>query len=440
MERDINISAPFTTVEHEEYLDSLEMFGIKLGLDNIRTVLELLENPHIAYPTIHVAGTNGKGSVSAMLAHALVKTGLRTGLYTSPHIHELNERIQVNEIPITDNHFSERVQEFKQAAEQMEQDDMHPTYFECLTAVAFKHFHQEKVDIAVVEVGLGGKLDATNVLDPILSIITNIDLEHTDILGNTIEKIAAEKAGIIKEANVVTGASGMALEVISEAAERKKAHLHSLDSDFSFKILKRSHGWQELLVNTSTGREYKFELALLGDHQAMNAAIAVQSLELLSYRFDLDMKELLASLRSVSWPGRFQRVMDDPLVVLDSAHNPAGARVLANTLKSYPLPDNKSLIIGVLADKDRKGMYEELFPLFGRIIVTRPDSDRALSLREMEKEITGLDYDVVMAENLEKALETVSRELKMGEMLVIAGSQYLLGELDAPMLSILRRS
>jgi dihydrofolate synthase/folylpolyglutamate synthase len=372
--------------EAKKYLASLEKFGINLGLERITGLLAKLGSPHLKFKSLHVAGTNGKGSTCAMMASILKEAEYKVGLYTSPHLLSFNERIKINGRDISKNDFAEGISLIKIATRRLADT---PTVFEVLTALAFWHFAKAKVDYAVIEVGMGGRLDATNVISPLVSVITNIDLEHTAVLGNTLAKIAAEKSAIIKP-----GVPVVTAETKPEALKVMKYHA---DKN------------QSLLVQVGSQGE-GFETGLIGEYQKTNAVCAVAALRLAG--IEIDRPAIVAGLKKVSWPGRFQVVTKQPLTILDGAHNPAGARVLALTLAEQYPGKKFTFIIGVQKDKDVAVMLTEFKKAAKKIIITRSSNKAAAEKISQRKTIS-----------LNQALE-----LSAGQDRVIAGSLFLVAD------------
>jgi dihydrofolate synthase/folylpolyglutamate synthase len=381
------------------YLESLQVYGSKLGLDNIRYLCKKLGNPEQNLKVIHVAGTNGKGSVCAMASAILREARLKVGRYISPHLLDFRERIVINDKEIPEHEVAKYIEKLKPIAEEMDRhpDLTHPTYFEIVTAMALKHFAVHKVDYAVVEVGLGGRLDATNVVKPEVCVITNISLEHTGVLGNTIAKIAKEKAGIIKEdAIVVTSAGGEALEVIKQIAAEKSSEVIDVTEP------------------------YKWDLALKGEFERMNAAVAIEAVRQLGLEVPVERTLIEAALRRVQWPGRMQKIGN---ILLDCAHNPAGIRVLVNSLNTYP---RKKLILvfGCLSDKDHKKMLSALEEIADTIILTQPQNERAISPHDLHLEVPGSTTTEHIAEALKHAQDIAQAD----DLILVTGSCYVVGE------------
>ena len=415
------------------YLEGLNIFGIKLGLARIQRLLELLDLPQTRYRTIHVTGTNGKGSVSAMLAGILRRSEIHTGMYSSPHLVSYTERIQVDGQPISEQEFADCLSTIKTFAEQMvEEGEECPTQFEVLTALAFFYFALRHVEYAVIEVGLGGLLDSTNVITPEVSVITNVAFEHADRCGGTIEGIAAHKAGIIKEGvPVVTAASGVPLAIIRGKAEEMNADIFVAGEDFHTDYLSCDGRMQQLEFSSELLGVVKepYSLHLLGKHQVENSAVAVMT-ALLIHNMDerVNMQTIGEALKLVSWPARFERVdMDGQTVIIDGAHNPAGMKALRDSLDLYFPAQQRVLLLGILRDKDIDSMLDALLRPNDTVVVTVPDSARASDPQELAKRVAAHVQHVEAIADKPEALER-ALELANGEKLfVMAGSLYLVG-------------
>jgi dihydrofolate synthase/folylpolyglutamate synthase len=413
--------------DHLSALYRLRRFGIKLGLTTISRLMRGLGNPHERYPCIHVAGTNGKGSVAAFLSSVLVRAGCRVGLYTSPHLIKFNERIQINGRPISD----EKVKETAEAVQRIYTQGEPPTFFECATAMALHHFASENVDWAVVETGMGGRYDATNVVRPEVCIISNIGLEHTEYLGKTLEKIAAEKAGIIKEeVGVVTGArQKAALRVIEEEALEKGAPLLRMGREIKcrkqgppgfFAYLGKDHRWPQL------------KAGLLGDHQIVNASLALGALELLMDKgLDLSEEAIYTGLTETRWPGRLEVVSSHPFVILDGAHNPWAVKCLKAFLEKRIAWKRLILVLGVLEDKAWKPMVSNLAGICDRMILTAPAYERAVHPRELAAFARSFLDRVVTKSRIADAISYALKEATQGDLVCITGSLYTVGEAKA---------
>lgn len=401
----------------------LRRFGIKLGLDTMRRMLEGLGHPEANFNTIHVAGTNGKGSVAAMLASVLRRAGIRTGLYTSPHLVHFNERIVIDGRPIDDRQVLQAYRRVKAMAG----TGREPTFFEFTTAMALAEFARRNVQWAVVETGMGGRLDATNIVSPALSMITNISLEHREYLGNTVRAIAREKAGIIKpHTPVVTGVrQPSAVAEVEAAAAEKQAPLFRLGKDF--RVRRRSNGsftyygihqtWQRVRTN------------LVGRHQAENAALALAACEVLDrLGHSLSPDQIRSGLLQTSWPGRLEVVCTEPFVLLDGAHNLTAARNLARYLRRE-LSDRKiTLVVGILDDKPYRAMLQALVPVSRKVIVTRPKIDRGLPVETLLPLVREMNADTTAVADVHQALRQAMTQAGPGDAVAVAGSLYVVGE------------
>jgi dihydrofolate synthase / folylpolyglutamate synthase len=407
-----------------EYLFSLEKFGIVFGLENIRWLLGLVGDPQNAFKAVHVGGTNGKGSVATMLAAMLHKAGYGTGKYTSPHLLSFTERVTVNEVPMSEENLVDITATLREAVERADRDRFF-TFFDFTTALAFEQFRRKKVEVAVAEVGLGGRLDSTNVLVPLVSIITNVAMDHMDYLGDTIGQIAVEKAGVIKEGvPAVTGAEGEALEIIRGSAAAKDSRLYVLGEDFSFRKTGDQMMSYEGVHHTMEG----LYVNLKGDHQLANSAVALCALEILSgVGFNVTEKDIREALAEIDWPGRLEVVREHPIVLLDGAHNPHGCRSLARYLKERYPHTRKVLVFGVMKDKKFQEMMEILTPLMDKVILTTTTMDRAAQ----PEALTSLAPGALVRPDIKEALETAQALATEKDMIIVTGSLYILGEAKA---------
>ena len=401
----------------------LRRFGIILGLATIRKILKGLNNPQDTYTCIHVAGTNGKGSVASALASILHLADYKTGLFTSPHLVRFNERITVNNRPIPDRD----VVTAYSAVKKVHYGKREPTFFEFSTAMALYEFGRQKVDWAVIETGMGGRLDATNIIKPALSIITNISLEHKEYLGNTISLITAEKAGIIKRRTpVVTGArKKQAISVIENVADQKSAPLYRLGKDF--KVRRHSSGAFTYYGIDHTWRDLK--TGLLGNHQVQNAALALAACEILARKkAELPIKSIRSGLLKMRWPGRLEIVSQDPFILLDGAHNLTAARNLAQFLSRNLEKKDITLVIGMLDDKPYKAILRSLVHISKRVILTRPKIDRGLPTQTLKIATRGMASKVKIIPAVEKAVQHAVTTAGPKDAVCIAGSLYVVGE------------
>lgn len=397
-----------------------EIKTAKFGLERIRTLLDALGHPERACRFVHVAGTNGKGSTSAMIEAALRAAGERTGLYTSPHLAEPTERVRIGGREVTAERFAEAFERVHEAAERLLEDgaiDLHPTYFETVTAMAFLLFRDEACGRVVLEVGLGGRLDATNVVTPELAVITPVDFDHEQFLGNTIEAIAAEKAGILKPGVPVVMARQRpeAARIIEERARELGCRL-ARAADASVTDVEVDARGSRFRLN---GREAR--CALAGEHQVDNAVAAALALEQLGAPLD--------GMAEARWPGRLEHVGERPEIILDGAHNPAGARALAAYIRRFYANRRVWLVYGSMRDKAVEEITGTLFPLASRIIVTAPHFARALRPDAVEEVWRG--GNVETAADLAAAIEIVRREALAEDAVFITGSLFVVGEARA---------
>ena len=401
----------------------LRRFGIKLGLSTIRKILSGLGNPHKAFRCIHIAGTNGKGSVASSLSSILYQSGYKTGLYTSPHLVRFNERIQINNRPIS----NKKVIGSYETIKRIHFGKREPTFFEFTTAMALYEFASQQVDWAVIETGMGGRLDATNIIKPELSIITNVSLEHREYLGNTIAQIAEEKAGIIKKRIPVITAvrQQRAISVIKKTAADKAAPLFQMGADF--RIRRNANGLFSYYGLETVWRN--LQTALLGRHQADNAALALAACELLNRNgAAISQDSIRQGLIRNHWPGRLEIVSSDPFILLDGAHNLAAARNLARFLASNLAGRPLTLVIGILDDKPYEAMLACLLPIAERVILTRPKINRALAPERLHEVAEKFNLDTVIIPDVAGAVKHAFDTSMPHGATCIAGSLYVVGE------------
>jgi dihydrofolate synthase/folylpolyglutamate synthase len=384
-----------------------EIKSAKLGLERITAVLEALGNPERAYRVVHVAGTNGKGSTCAMIEAGLRAAGIRTGLFTSPHLIEPTERIQVGGIPVSPADFERAFNVVHETAEKLDLD-CHPTYFETVTAMAFWLFRERQVETAVVEVGLGGRLDSTNVVQPVLTVVTPIDFDHEAYLGHTIEAIAGEKAGILKP-----GVPAVFSKQRPEAAtllQARAAELHvpvSRAADFQIR---------DLHIDARGSRFSGIVCPLAGEHQVDNAVTAAMALRTLGVSTD--------GIAETRWPGRIEHVSPNPDIILDGAHNPAGARALARYLEQFYGNRKIWLVYGAMRDKAIDEVAGVLFPIATELVLTAPNTSRALR-PEALAEFAGRGH---IESTVEAAIDYARTHASDEDVIVITGSLFVVGE------------
>ena len=421
------------------YLYNLEKFGIVFGLENITWILNLIDNPHKALKAVHIGGTNGKGSVASMLSYILKEGGYRVGKYTSPHLMSFTERITINEEEITEEEIVEITAFIREKIER-EDSSRFFTFFDFTTALAFEYFYRKNIDIALIEVGLGGRLDSTNVVEPLADIITNVGLDHTEYLGNNITDIAREKAGIIKDGvPVITGAEGIAGMVVKEVAEHRNSPVYELGRDFSCKKKK-----EQVMAYQGLSRHFEdIFINLQGDHQFINAAMALCTTEVISpLGFHVSDESIYLGMSRVQWHGRLETVREKPTIILDGAHNPGGMRVLSEFFRTHHTEKKKILVFGVMKDKEYKKMLEEIAPLMDLVIITKPDMERALSpdvlktlmqSSELSKGTASTTQplnhlNVLYTQDVKSALEKAKDAAGDNDLILITGSLYTIGE------------
>lgn len=417
------VSTPLRTyAEVQDYLFGLKAKGVKYGIDRMRELVARLGHPERSVPIVHVAGTNGKGSTSAMLEAIFRAAGYRTGLYTSPHLVRLGERVQVDRVSLSDEEIISYVRELRPVAESIGATDAdnHPSFFEFMTAMAFLQFARRKCDIGVIEVGLGGRLDATNVVEPEVAVITSIGLDHCEMLGDTEEQIAREKAGIIKAGRpVVIGRMSAAAEaMIRSIAAERRAPLTSVREEYG----------EDLEAYPVTN--------LVGDYQRWNAATATLAARLLGANWRLDAKAIETGLRHTAWPGRWQEIaLGGRRVILDASHNPEGARVLETNLAVLEATTHRKpvVIAGVLGAARAEPLLETICRHAKELHLVVPNQARACSHTELlalvPKTYWGPVYRGTVAE-LFPAENTCSAG-GPDDVIVVTGSIYLLGEVFA---------
>lgn len=409
-----------------DFLFNLERFGIKLGLENTLSLMDRLDNPHLKFASIHIAGTNGKGSCAAMLHSVLNRAGYVTGLYTSPHLLDFSERIKVSDSPIEKEFVTDFISDLKDEIEKRGY-----TFFEVTTALAFYYFALKKVEIAVVETGLGGRLDSTNVILPEVTIITNIGLEHTSILGKTLKEIAQEKGGIIKkDVPVITAISKeKPYRVIETLCREKNSELISVFEASRWKIRRSSPDRMEFDLSTKENSYPGVQLSLSGEHQVQNSACAVLALEKLNHKYaKVDRDSILAGLNQTRWRGRLEIYKDKPLVILDVAHNPEGTGSLVKALRKL-FPDKKiNFIFGSMRDKDYKKMLQTLGRIARQIILVQVQYHRGARIELLVKtaQLLGLEFKAIS--DINNAYEYVLRNMSEKEILCITGSHFTVGE------------
>lgn len=408
----------------------------KFDLENIRTLSEGLGNPHLARPCAHIAGTNGKGSTAAMLDSILRAAGLRTGLYTSPHLGRINERIRINGEPIADGHFAAayaRVQAMIEAGLASGKLRAHPTYFECLTAMAYDVFARNPLDFAVYEVGMGGRLDATNIVEPEVAILTQIDFDHENFLGHSLEQIAAEKAGIIKPGSWVVSSAERpeARAVIAGRCQEQGARLVELDSVWEIENLHAQDGcYLATAVPSGSCEKIELHLPLPGRFQVRNALAAATAARFLAERgLPVSNEAIARGIATVQWPGRLERLAEHPAIFLDGTHNPAGARELLRFWDENFPRSRIVLVYGAMRDKAVDEIAGLLFPRAEMVVITEPRQPRAISARLLAEMAGHLAKEFVVVEDPVEALRRALEIAEPEDAVFATGSLYLVGDL-----------
>jgi dihydrofolate synthase/folylpolyglutamate synthase len=401
----------------------LRRFGIKLGLATIKNIMRGLGNPHNSFKSIHVAGTNGKGSVASTLASILHAAGYKVGLYTSPHLVHFNERIRINNHQISNR---EVVAAYK-AVKKVHCGNREPTFFEFATAMGLYEFGRQKVDWAVIETGMGGRLDATNSISPELAIITNISLEHRDYLGNTLSQIAREKSGIIKQRKpVITGVKQpSARAVVAEVSDKKSAPLYVFGKDFRVKRHK-TDGFSYYGIDNAW---HNLQPVLPGDHQIDNTALVLAAVEMLiREKAAITTQHIHTGISNTRWPGRLQVVSTKPLIILDGAHNLIAARNLGRYLVKNLKNRKLTMVIGILDDKPYVSMLKSLLQTCDRVVLTRARINRALEPEKLYPIAKAMVANTTMIADVEEAVIHAVESTGPDDALCIAGSLYVVGE------------
>ena len=410
--------------ESVTFLYSLQYLGWKLGLERLSVVLEKLGNPHEKMRSLHIAGTNGKGSVTAMCESILRTAGYRTAMFTSPHLVEPTERIQVNGEKITPTEFARIVTELKPLL-----IESGCTFFEAITIIAFLCFANSDIDIALFEVGLGGRLDATNIITPVLSIITDISFDHTAQLGNTLEDITIEKAGIIKKrVPCIIGSVPQRVERIIEGVCEKQQSLFLRSKDYCNAqniCLDRSSHFDLVLDQSS----YPVELSLVGSHQVSNSCTAAAACKKLNKSgMKISDKHIVQGLEKTVWPGRFEIISQKPHIIADVAHNVASIMALSVTLKELYSDRDIILMIGVLKDKDFKEIVKIIAPIAKEIIAVQPQTPRAMTAKELAQNFRNMGFESQCFISIEEGLKYVMDKDTEKSIICITGSHYVVGE------------
>lgn len=411
------------------YLHSLNLLGGKLGLERIKRLLELMENPQEKFKSILVGGTSGKGSTVAMISSILQEAGFKVGTFTKPHLSSFTERIVINGKKIPEQDVMIIVEEVKTTIEKMKKDSRfkHPTFFEIVVATAFRYFEEQKVDLAVLEVGLGGRLDGTNVVNPLVSVITNVSLEHTKILGDTVLKIAKEKAGIIKKNGILITATedDEVFSLFKKICEEKNSKISRVGEDIKFQRLSSDLNGQEFGINNYDN----LCIPLLGNHQLFNAACAVGAIDALKSNDIIIPEETIRNgLKKIKWPGRLEIIQKNPLIVLDCAKDPVAMKKLREAVNNFDY-EKMILVISISSDKDIQSMMKEIIPISDLVILTKHKvTDRGVDPEILAKEVKKYSENFIILEDVKGAVKKALSLSTKKDMVLVTGSLFTVGE------------
>jgi dihydrofolate synthase / folylpolyglutamate synthase len=431
-------------LETMQYIANLTKFGMNFGLNRIEELLKRVGNPERGLRIVHVGGTNGKGSTTMLIAEVLEEAGFRVGVFTSPHLHDYRERITINGEMISKADVSKLIKILKPHLEELVASGVeHPTEFEVNTAMALMYFAAQKVDFALIEVGLGGEIDSTNVVNPLISVITNVGMDHMDYLGETLEEIAQVKAGIIKSGSIVITASNRpeVLKILREKAKLVGTPFWVVGEDVRWDQRWSGELEQEFDLIGLSGSYRKLRLRLVGSHQVVNAATAVTVCEVLKseYGVEIERKHIYEGIRKTVWPGRLEMLSLKPKILLDGAHNVDGAHALAEALGLFV---RRRLIIclGMLGDKEREKVVELLAPFADEVIITKPNSPRAGNWQYLAELIEAKGKPVTRIEEPKEAVLEAYARLQPEDMLCVTGSLYMVADARHALLEVLRKA
>lgn len=418
--------------EAMKYITEVGNFGSNYGLERTYKLLEHLGNPERDLKLIHIAGTNGKGSTASMITEILMGEGYKVGMYTSPFIEEFEERIQINRNNIPKESLAILMDEIKVAVDKViEAGYNHPTEFEIITVLMLLYFKKENIDFGVIEVGLGGTLDSTNVIKPIIQVITSISFDHTNLLGNTLEKIAREKAGIIKKGipTVIYPQQEEVLKVIKNKCFEMDSELYIANNEnLKFEnIVNLDKPYQLLKYNN----EIDILLPLLGEHQIINLSVAMQAIEVLNNKniIDISIANIVKSIKNVSWKGRLEVLSNNPYVVIDGAHNIQGIKTLSRNIKKYFKYENLYLILGILADKDVEEMIKIITPMAKKVYSVTPNSIRGELAESLKDEVSKFNKNCKAFDKYEEAYLEALNDASEKDLILASGSLYMIGDM-----------
>ena len=416
--------------EAMKYITEVGNFGSNYGLERTHKLLEHLGNPEKDLKLIHIAGTNGKGSTTSMITEILMGAGYRVGMYTSPFIEEFEERIQINKRNIPKEILANLIDEVKVAVDRViEEVYNHPTEFEIITVLMLLYFKKEKIDFGVIEVGLGGRLDSTNVIIPILQVITSISFDHTNLLGNTL----GEKSGIIKRniPTIIYPQEEEVLKVIKNKCIDMGSDLYIADNDnIKFvKVVNKDKPYQ--LLKYKSKEELDILLPLLGEHQILNLSVAMKTIEVLNNRkvVNITTESIIESIKNVTWKGRLEVLSNNPYVVIDGAHNIQGIKTLSTNIKKYFKYENLHLILGILADKDVDEMIKIITPMAKEVYAVTPNSIRAELAEDLKNEIVKYNTSCRAFDEYEEAYLEALKNSKENDIILASGSLYMIGDM-----------
>ena len=418
--------------EAMKYITEVGNFGSNYGLERTYKLLEHLGNPERDLKLIHIAGTNGKGSTTSMITEILMGEGYKVGMYTSPFIEEFEERIQINRNNIPKESLAILMDEIKVAVDKViEAGYNHPTEFEIITVLMLLYFKKENIDFGVIEVGLGGTLDSTNVIKPIIQVITSISFDHTNLLGNTLEKIAREKAGIIKKGipTVIYPQQEEVLKVIKNKCFEMDSELYIANNEnLKFEnIVNLDKPYQLLKYNN----EIDILLPLLGEHKIINLIFAMQAIEDLNNKniIDISIANIVKSIKNVSWKGRLEVLSNNPYVVIDGAHNIQGIKTLSRNIKKYFKYENLYLILGILADKDVEEMIKIITPMAKKVYSVTPNSIRGELAESLKDEVSKFNKNCKAFDKYEEAYLEALNDASEKDLILASGSLYMIGDM-----------
>ncbi|NLZ33490.1 MAG: bifunctional folylpolyglutamate synthase/dihydrofolate synthase [Clostridiales bacterium] len=418
-----------------EYIKTLRKFGSNYGLERTERLLELLGNPHKKLKLIHIAGTNGKGSTSSIIGSILIKHGYKVGFFNSPHLEKMEETIRINNINIKEEELVNLFKEIRPYVNKViEEGYSHPTEFEVITCIMFLYLYRQEVDFGIIEVGLGGRMDSTNVIKPIISVITSISVDHINILGSSLKEIAYEKSGIIKENTDVVSAPQKeeVVEVIKNTAKElnSRVDIISIEDGKFIELLREDKLFQRCLIR-GKNKNYDIKFPLLGEHQIINLTLGlrvIETLEVLGY-IKVNEEKLHEGVKDVSWKGRMEIINENPRFIIDAAHNVEGMEFLKRSIENYFEYDNIYLILGILKDKEIEKMVEIISKLPKEICLVTPYSNRALEAKYLKNIVRKYNKNCIDFCDYNNAINYIKEKAEKNDLIIAAGSIYMIGEI-----------